>query len=166
MPKKRTIKEIEEQLCQALEARARAIADYQNLERRVREDQEKLRLKANEYLLVQLFPVFDNLYRATKQIPKLSLRSDQEELKKISSYLDGLALVEGQLERTLTEVGLKKIPTKDAVFDHSFHEAISYEASETVPADFIIDEVESGWMVGQTVLRPAKVRVSSGDQAR
>lgn len=163
MAKRKPVKELEVELSQALERHTRAVADYQNLERRVEDEREVMSLKAKEQILQVLLPVFDNFNRLVECRPEIAKNLTENEIKKIVSYLDGLILVKNQLEKTLSEVGLKKIPTKGMVFDHNLHEAISYESSQSIKADYIIDEVESGWIINQTVLKPAKVRVSQGE---
>ena len=65
------------------------------------------------------------------------------------------------MEDALADVGLKRIQTSGATFDHNLHEAISYEQSE-LPAETIIGETESGWTIDGKVVKPAKVRVSKG----
>lgn len=82
--------------------------------------------------------------------------------QKIFNYFSGLRLIERQLEQVLGEAGLKRIPTADQPFDHNLHEAISHEPSVEVPADHIIAEIEAGWTIDDTVIKPAKVRVSKG----
>ena len=70
---------------------------------------------------------------------------------------------EKQLEEILIGEGLEKIKAEAGTkFDHNLYEAISYEANDTIPADAIIAETETGWLFNSKVLKPAKVRVSKG----
>jgi molecular chaperone GrpE len=153
------VSKLKEQLAQANEARLRMAADYANLEKRIQEERIEL--------LEKLFPIMDNLYRSSTYAPTISVDDDfgklsEEDFKKIANYFKGLRLVEQQLEATLAAAGLERIPTKGQPFNHNLHEAISYENSTEVPAEHIIDEVESGWQVNGKVVKPAKVRVSQG----
>lgn len=161
------VSKLKEQLAQANEARLRMAADYANLEKRIQEERIALRSSATTELLEKLFPIMDNLYRSSTYAPTISVDDDfgklsEEDFKKIANYFKGLRLIEQQLEATLAAAGLERIPTKGQPFNHNLHEAISYENSTEVPAEHIIDEVESGWQINGKVIRPAKVRVSQG----
>ena len=171
MPKEKLPKEaaakihkLEKELKEITDARKRLAADYANLERRSIEEKEQMRVRAAHSLLEKLFPIFDNFYRASSHAPVVAAEDaaklTDEELKKIFNYFEGLKMVEHQMEEVLSEAGLKRISTKDVIFDHNFHEAISYEENSEVPADHIIDEIEAGWQIDGHVLKPAKVRVS------
>jgi len=160
------VKKLQAELEESNTARLRLAADYANLERRISEERLKLREAGTTDLLEKLFPIMDNLYRASTHAPSINLNDvsklSEDELKKISNYFNGLRLIEQQLEKTLSEAGLERIPTQGEPFNHNLHEAISYEQSSIVPAEHVIDEVESGWQINGKVIRPAKVRVSQG----
>ena len=117
-------------------------------------------------MLEKLFPIFDNFYRASTHAPEVSLEDlpnlTEGDYQKIFNYFSGLRLIERQLEQVLGEAGLKRIPTAGVAFDHNLHEAISHEPSVDVPSDHIIAEIEAGWLIDDTVIKPAKVRVSKG----
>lgn len=146
-------------------ARARLTADYANLERRMHEQREQNAHAGSAALLEKLFPIFDNFYRASAHAPTVSIEDlpnlTEDDFKRLFNYFNGLKMIEKQMEETLGEAGLKRIPTKGEQFDPNLHEAVSYEANE-LPADQIIDEIEAGWMLTENVLKPAKVRVSKG----
>ncbi|HUD20538.1 MAG TPA: nucleotide exchange factor GrpE [Candidatus Saccharimonadales bacterium] len=160
------IKKLDKELKEAELARKRLAADYANLERRFDADKEILKKRAGHHLLEKLFPIFDNFYRASSHAPAINLNDlaklTDEELEKVFNYFEGLKLIEKQMEATLAEAGLTRIPTKGAQFDHNLHEAISYESNSEIPADHIIDEIEAGWQIDSHVVKPAKVRVSRG----
>jgi len=163
---KAKIKLLEKGLKESDDARKRLAADYANLERRIKEDQEQLAARAGRHLLEKLFPIFDNFYRASSHAPVVNIddvtKLTDDEMKKIFNYFEGLKMVEHQMESVLGEAGLKRIATKDKPFDHNLHEAISYEENSQVPEDHIIDEIEAGWAIDDHILKPAKVRVSKG----
>ena len=173
MPKEKTpkeqnpkIKKLEKEVEELKDSRARLAADYQNFERRMNEEKEALKKTASKHLLEKLYPIFDNLYLASKHAPEIGLEDltklTDEDLRKIFNYFEGLKMIEGQMESVLGEAGLHKIATKGQPFDHNLHEAISYEPNTEVPEDHIIDEIEAGWQIDGQVVKPAKVRVSKG----
>jgi len=146
---------------------ARLAADFANYQKRVEQERLSLQKSANDQLLVKLFPVFDSFYLAIRHNPLELLTqpkltpADQE---RIRQFVEGVALVEKQMEETLAQVGLSRVPTKGQPFDPALHEAVTYETCQTVPVDVIIDEVEAGWWVDGVVIKPAKVRVSKGPE--
>jgi molecular chaperone GrpE len=160
------ITELKHKLEEAEKSRARLAADYANLERRLREESQEIEHRAATRWLQKLFPVLDNFYRASTHAPTISLDDDkttlsEEAFQKIHAYFEGLRQIEKQLEIIVADAGLERIPTKEKHFDPNLHEAISYEPS-TLPAETVIDEIQSGWLLNGKVIRPAKVRVSKG----
>ena len=158
--------ELTKQLEDAQNARLRIASDYANLERRIADERASLRASATASLLEELFPIFDNFYRASLHAPNIKLEDlpklTEDDFKKILNYFQGLKMIEKQREEVLSSVGRKRIATKGQPFDPNLHEAVSAEANSEVPPDHIIDEIEAGWQIGDKVIRPAKVRVSQG----
>jgi molecular chaperone GrpE len=62
----------------------------------------------------------------------------------------------------LARFGVKKIEPQGAKFDPNMHEALYEVPDETVPAGTVVQVVESGYSIGDRVLRPAKVGISRG----
>lgn len=130
-------------------------ADFENYRKRT--DSQKLELIkfANEELINQFLPVLDNFKRAAQHAPK---SKEQNEI----NWIVGIQAIEKQIEEVLANNGLVGLKIeKGQPFDHVLHEAISHEPSE-LAVDAIIDVVENGYKLNDRVVRPAKVRVSSG----
>lgn len=125
-------------------------ADFSNYRRRQEEGRFELIQMAKADFMAKITPVLDNFRRAF------------EHLDVNDSKISGLKLIEKQLEDILSNEGLSRVDAAGE-FNPSIHEAISYEKSAEVPADHIIGEVESGWEFAGRVIKPAKVRVSSGN---
>lgn len=159
-------KPAKKQLSELEDSYKRLAAEFANFQRRSELEKQQIAERARAELLEKLFPIMDNLERSSTHAPAININEvatiTDDELKKMATYFGGLRLIEKQLEQVLTEAGLKRIPTVGHEFDHNLHEAISHEPNAEVPADAIIAEVESGWLVGDKVLKPAKVRVSKG----
>ena len=66
------------------------------------------------------------------------------------------------LEAALGRHGVKKLDPKGQKFDPNFHQAIFEAPDETVPSGTVSQVVQSGWTIGDRVLRPAMVGVSKG----
>ena len=83
-----------------------------------------------------------------------------------NEWVKGIQCIEKQLSSILSQTGLVKIHTKPGDdFDHNIHEAISYEQNDQFKENQIIDIIEDGYKLGERVLRPAKVRVSKGQNS-
>lgn len=129
----------------------RTQADFDNYRKRTEEQKLKMIELSKADFMTKITPVLDNFRRAF-------LHLDTSDPK-----IAGVKQIEKQLEDILKNEGLEKIPTdSNTKFDHNLHEAISFEANDKIPADNIIDELESGWTYRGRVIKPAKVRVSKG----
>ena len=76
--------------------------------------------------------------------------------------IEGVELTARDLEAALGRHGVKKLDPKGQKFDPNFHQAIFEAPDETVPAGTVSQVVQSGWTIGDRVLRPAMVGVSKG----
>jgi len=72
-------------------------------------------------------------------------------------------MIIGEFDKALDELGVKRMKTAGEKFDPSLHDAVGYENSETVPEGCIIREWSGGFTMGEKLLRPARVLVSSGN---
>ena len=111
----------------------------------------ELILNGGRRVIEALLPVLDDLERAQDNMGKAT---DVEALK------EGVDLILTKLDKTLSGQGLKKIDTTDALFDTDFHEAIAMvPAADDSQKGKVIDCVQTGYMLGETVIRHAKVAV-------
>ena len=122
---------------------ARALADYDNLRKRVEREKEDLEKLAGLKLILRLLPVLDNLRQA------------QNHLKDT-----GLAMTIGEFENIIKDEGIEEIkPNKGDPLDHNLHEVT--EVVENCGEGNKIEEVAlSGWKFKEgVVIRHAKVKV-------
>jgi len=125
-------------------------ADFDNFRKRAARDQGDLVARASERLVKELLPVLDDLERA------LEAAAEHEEAK----LEDGVRLVHRSLAEALAKEGLAEIAT-DGVFDPHTQEALLSQPSEAEEGT-IIQVVQKGYTLGDRVLRPARVVISSG----
>ena len=130
----------------------RCQADFTNFRRQVEEDRKKLIKMANADLMMEIIPVLDNFQLAAKHVPA--------ELEG-NNWAQGVKQIEKQLEDILASEGLTRIETIGQEFNPHLHEAIEHVKSDQ-PENAIIEELTSGYEFDGRVLRPAKVKVSSG----
>ncbi|MCL5433070.1 MAG: nucleotide exchange factor GrpE [Patescibacteria group bacterium] len=117
----------------------RALADYQNLEKRVAEQKSEWAKSANRELLLKLLPVLDNL--------ELALKHTEDEGLKISVV---------QFLSALKSEGVEKIEVLGKEFDPNVMECIGTGEGEE---NKVIEEIRPGYTLFDRVLRPAQVRV-------
>ena len=80
----------------------------------------------------------------------------------VASLLEGVDVMERDFIARLARFGVRKIDAKGARFDPNQHEALFEIPDETQPAGTVAQVVEQGYMIGERVLRPAKVGVARG----
>ncbi len=127
----------------------RVAADFDNYRKRVAREREALVMRAHAGLVEAILPVLDDLGRA------LEAAGLHEEAK----LEDGVRLVHRQLSDVLSREGLQEIPT-DVAFDPHVHEALAAIPSEAEEGT-ILEVVQRGYLLGDRVLRPARVVVAA-----
>jgi molecular chaperone GrpE len=133
------------------ETAKRALADLQNYRKRVEEERTAFVQFANITLLMELLPILDNFNRAFAAVP--------DEISK-TQWFKGALLLEQQLVGIVRKQGVTEIPSSiDKPLDPKIHEAIAAGPGEK---DMVIEEFEKGYMLGDKVIRPAKVKVGDG----
>jgi len=133
-----------------LDALQRLKAEFENYKKRVSRDQAEFVTLASERLVKQLLPVLDDLERA------LEAAADHEEAK----LEEGVRLVHRSLADALAREGLVEVET-DGAFDPHTQEALLAQPSEA-DEGAVIQVLQKGYKLGDRVLRPARVVVSSG----
>jgi molecular chaperone GrpE len=135
-----------------LDALQRLKAEFENYRKRVARDQGSLVARASERLVKQLLPVLDDLERA------LVAASEHEEAK----LAEGVQLVHRALADALAREGLVEVDT-DGDFDPHTQEALLAQPSDEKEGA-VIQVLQKGYKLGDHVLRPARVVVSSGNE--
>lgn len=127
-----------------------ALADYQNLLRQTTKERRDAILYANEALILDLLPVYDNL--------KLSLKHSGGDGNE--SWLTGLQHVIQQFRKVLEEAGVKEIKTEGEKFDPATMEAVeNRETAEKKLDHTVAEELKAGYMLHDKVIAPARVAV-------
>jgi molecular chaperone GrpE len=150
--KKKEIEQLEQKIGELTAGWQRTQADFVNYKKQVEFDRSKLIKSSNQDLIMSLLPVLDNFQLAAKHIPA--------ELNE-NNWAVGVKQIEKQLEAVMADEGLQKIESLGQQFDHNLHEAIEHIPSDK-PENEIVEEILSGYKYHDEVIRPAKVKVSSG----
>ena len=145
------VKALELEINQYKELALRKAAEFENYKRRTENDQLNLLKYAAESVIIKLLSTVDDLERS------LAHMTDETDVNKIK---EGIQLVYNKLIKTLDEQGVKKIESIGKPFSVEFHEALMQRADDSVPPHTVIDELETGYMYKDRVIRHAKVIVS------
>lgn len=124
----------------------RAVADYQNLEKRISEGRSELSSWATAELIKKILPVVDNLNKAT---------AGASEEEKKSGWFRGVEMGLKQLSQVLSHEGLDEIKA-DGQFNPALHEAIDMREGNEGE---VLEILEKGYTLNGKILRPTKVVV-------
>ena len=150
MPKKSPKSEAaDSKIAELTNALQRERADAENLRRRHQAEIASLRQSVKAHVIEDLLPIIDNFERALKHVPENLADND---------YIKGVQGVVKQFEKTLSDMDVERIKTVGEPFDPELHEAVSMEEGEG-DQEIVSEELQSGYKVGDTVIRHAMVRV-------
>jgi molecular chaperone GrpE len=137
----------------------RIAADFENWKKRARKEQTDAVAQAREAVLRDMLEVIDNLERATTTAQGGGAGNGSPDG---AAVLKGVSLVLRVFQQKLERYEVRPFEAKGQVFDPHQHEAISRVASDDVPPGSVVSELQKGYRVGERLLRPALVAVSSG----
>jgi molecular chaperone GrpE len=137
----------------------RTLAEMENLRRRTEREAADARTYAVTAFARDMLNVVDNLTRALESLPENARAAGDDVLK---SLIDGVELTARDLSAALARHGVKKQEPQGEKFDPNFHQAMFEMPDETLPSGTVTKVVQSGWTIGERVLRPAMVGVSKG----
>lgn len=131
----------------------RALADYENLEKRSKSEKERIIKQANENLLLKLLNLADTFEKAESNI-------SHEEPRRLESAVDGFNTVQKLFNKLLKNEGIKRIIAKGEKFNPNFHEVIFVKHDSEFEEDTILEEIQVGYLLNSNLLRPSKVVIS------
>ena len=133
-----------------LDLARRAQADFENYRKRAAKEAALAGQRAKSGLVRELLPVVDNLERA------LASAGDDEQ-----HLAQGVRLVHSELIAVLERNGVEQFDPRGERFDPEVHEALSMRSEDGAESGTVLDVVEKGYRANGSILRPARVVVSS-----
>ena len=131
----------------------RLYAEFDNFRRRTTKERIDLLQTAGREVMVSLIPVLDDFERAAKAM---------ETSTDVDAVKEGVALIQNKLTGILTQKGLKPMESIGTAFDADLHEAFTNIPAPTDDMKGkVIDEMEKGYYLNDTVIRFAKVVVGA-----
>ncbi|HUY19863.1 MAG TPA: nucleotide exchange factor GrpE [Candidatus Binataceae bacterium] len=131
----------------------RAVADFENARKRIRQQSEESVRLQRESLLRDLLPIVDNLERAV---------GAAQGGGNGQTIIQGVQMVLGSLLDYLRVQGVTPIEAKGRVFDPRLHEAVDHVESPHHEPNMVVEEMHRGYAAGDRILRPARVSVAKG----
>ncbi len=135
----------------------RAYADLENNKRRCAQEIEKNSKYAVSSFAKELLSVADNLHRAIEAVS-----ADGEGHEDCANLRKGVELTEAELMKVFNKFGIQKMEILGTVFDPNFHQVIQEVEDPEKPSGTIINELQTGYMINDRILREAMVVVTKG----
>lgn len=132
----------------------RALAETQNVRRRSIANEEEARRQGARRILESIVPVLDHFDLALGQDPEKTTAAQ---------IIGGVSVIRDEFRKALAAAGVSEIEARPGgEFDPTRHEAVLRQPSDDVPEGAIVMLLQGGYAMGERVIRPAKVAVSSG----
>ena len=139
----------------------RALADAENARRRAKKDVDDARAYAISRFAQDLLGVADNLGRALESIPAERRESDDA----VKAIAEGIEMTAREFETALGRHGITKIDPLGEKFDYNLHQALFETAETDQPDGTVVQVLQTGYMIGERLLREAMVGVAKGGTA-
>ncbi|KAM7256228.1 hypothetical protein ACFE04_011969 [Oxalis oulophora] len=152
--KDQKVAELSDEVKTGKEKLIRLQADFDNFRKRTEKERFNIRSDAQGEVVETLLPMVDSFERA-----KHAIKPETETEKKIDTSYQGIYK---QLVEIMRSLKVSAIATVGKPFDPLLHEAIAREESHEFKEGIIIQEWRRGFVLGDRLLRPAMVKVSSG----
>jgi molecular chaperone GrpE len=150
IPLEERLERAERDAAAAADRALRTLAEFDNYRRRMQRELQSARDRSAAEVLTETLDVVDNFDRALEHagegVPE--------------AFLEGMRLVARGLHDLLERRGVARIETVGTPFDPELHDALTSQPSEDVEPNTILTEIQSGYRMGDRVLRPAKVIVA------
>jgi molecular chaperone GrpE len=137
----------------------RTLAEMENLRRRTEREVADARTYGITAFARDILAVADNMDRALQALDtEIRAKADAG----VKALLDGVELTERELLKVMEKHGIARVEPMGQKFDPNLHQAMFEVPDPSVPAGTIVQVVQSGYKIGERVLRPALVGVAKG----
>ena len=144
---------IEELLAQETDKLLRLRADFDNYRKRMAREADEIRERSKIIVVSDFLPVYDFFRMAMDH----ASHTDD-----ISALKQGMQMIMNEFTRAFEDLGVKEIDAVGKAFDPKLHDAVKSEASDEVPEGTVLSQWKAGYKLGDRLIRPASVVVSSG----
>tara|TARA_Y100000389_G_scaffold112253_2_gene109313 strand:+ start:1706 stop:2281 length:576 start_codon:yes stop_codon:yes gene_type:complete len=148
---------IEKKLKDTEDKLLRSLAEIENQRRRFEKEVKDAFEFGSFNFAKESLAILDNLERA-----KIAIKNDEKlkSNKDLDKFLENITIIEKDLISIFEKNRINKIDTNDKKFDPNFHQAMSEIEDDKASPGTILQEIQSGYMIGERLLRPALVGVA------
>jgi len=139
----------------------RTLADMENLRRRTEREIGDAKAYAVTSFARDMLGSADNLRRGLENVPESAKTGDAA----LNALIEGVELTERELLKTLERHGVRKIEPLGEKFDPNMHQAMFEAPDAETQKGMVSKVVQTGYKIGERVLRPALVGISAGAPA-
>ena len=151
------LKRIEAENAELKNSLARRQADFENYRKRVERERTETYNRVVADVAAKLLPVVDNLKRALDAEASVEAAESDE----FRHFLSGVDLINKQLSGVLDALGVKPVSSVGEQFDPHVHEAVVTEPTDDYAPDTVMQELVTGYRLGDKLIRPALVKVAT-----
>jgi molecular chaperone GrpE len=151
------LKRVEAENAELKDRLARRQADFENYRKRVERERSETYNRVVADIAAKLLPVLDNLRRALEAEASVEAAESDE----FRHFLSGVDLIYKQLNGVLEALGVKPIVAVGEQFNPHVHEAVVTEATDDYEPDTVMQEIVTGYRIGDKLIRPALVKVAT-----
>lgn len=136
----------------------RTFAEMENIRKRAEREKADIRKYAISDFARDVLGLGDNIQRAIAAVPAEAAAEDGN----LKAFLEGVQLLERELLVMLERHGVTRIDPQGQRFDPNQHQAVMEMDRPDLPAGAVAEVFQSGYIIGERVLRPAMVAVAKG----
>jgi len=151
------LKRIEAENAELKDLVARRQADFENYRKRVERERSETYNRVVADVAAKLLPVVDNLKRALEAEASVEAAESDE----FRHFLSGVDLINKQLNGVLDALGIKPVAAVGEQFNPHVHEAVVTEPTDDYAPDTVMQELVTGYRIGDKLIRPALVKVAT-----
>jgi molecular chaperone GrpE len=151
----------EERIKQLEERLKRAVAEQENLRKRMEREKADTARYAIANFAREVLGIADNIQRAIDAVPKDAAANDQA----LKTFLEGIEVTERELHKAMERHGIAKLNPEGEKFDPNYHQAMFEIPTAEMPSGMVMQVVQPGYLLEDRVLRPALVGVSKAAPA-
>ena len=144
---------LEELLAEEADKLLHLRADFDNYRKRMARETDEIRERSKIIVVSDFLPVYDFFRMAMDH----AAHTDD-----INALKQGMQMIMNEFSRAFEELGVKEIEAVGKAFDPKLHDAVKSEASEEIPEGIVISQWKAGYKLGDRLIRPSSVVVSSG----
>ncbi|MGA1488461.1 MAG: nucleotide exchange factor GrpE [Planctomycetota bacterium] len=144
----------EEQIGFYVDRLQRMQAEFENFRRRSQQELREREARTTVRIFQSILPVVDDL--------RLAARTEEQGSEGAN---EGLRIILDKLSGLLGELSIEEIPAEGEPFDPQWHEALLHQESDDVDPGCIVQELERGYRLGETLIRASRVIVSKGKES-